>query len=107
MFADNAIISFSSNCTHTISNAVNEDLMLLKKWIDENKLSLNVAKTQSLFTGSRCKVHVIERPDSFRLSLSIENEQISSVTDTKYLGLQVDQYLNWGQHVLLITKIIP
>ena len=28
------------------------------------------------------------------------------MTDTKYLGLQVDQYLNWEQHVLLMTEKI-
>ena len=37
------------------------------------------------------------------LFLSIGNEQISSVTDKKYLELQVDHYLNWEQHVLVIT----
>ena len=46
----------------------------------------------------------LEGIDSFKLSLSIGNEQISSVTDTKYLGLQDDQYLKWEQHALLITK---
>ena len=44
IFAVDTIISFSTNSTHTI-NAVHEDLMLLKAWLDENKLSLNVAKT--------------------------------------------------------------
>ena len=53
MYADDTVISFSANSIYTINNAVNEDLMLLKTWLDENKLSLNVAKTQSLLTGSR------------------------------------------------------
>ena len=42
------------------------------------------------------------------LALSIGNELlISSVADTKYLGLQVDHYLSREQHVLLITKNFP
>ena len=48
----------------------------------------------------------LERIDSFNLSLSIENEQISSVTDTEYLRLQDNQYLNWEEHTLLIGKEI-
>ena len=55
MFADDATISLSSNSTHTINNAVNEGLMLLKTWLDENKLLLNIAKTQSLLIGSLYK----------------------------------------------------
>ena len=106
MYADDTIIFFSANSIYTINNAVNEDLMLLKTWLDEDKLSLNVTKTQSLLIGSRYRIKALERPDSTKLSLSIGEELISSVADTKYLGLQVDQYLSWDQHVLLITKKI-
>ena len=104
--ADDTIISFSANSIYTINNAVNEDQMLLKTWLDKNKLSLNVTKTQSLLIGSRYRIKALERPDSIKLSLSIGEELISSAADTKYLGLQVDQYLSWDQHVLLITKKI-
>ena len=104
MFADDTIISFSSNSTHTINNAVDEHSMVQKTWLDENKTSLNAAKTQSLLIGGRYKINALERTDSFKPSLSIGDEQISSVTGTKYLRLQVDQYLNWEHPVLLITK---
>ena len=52
MYANDAIISFSSNSIDTIKNAVNEDLMLLKKWFDEHELSLYVTRMQSLLIGS-------------------------------------------------------
>ena len=105
MYANDGI-SFSSNSISTLNNAGNEDPMLLKTWLDENKLSLNVTKTQSLLIGSRYKIKALERPDSCKHSLSIGDELISSAADKKYLGLQADQYLSWGQHVLLITKKI-
>ena len=104
MFADDIIISFSSNSTHTINNAVDEHLMVQKTWLDENKPSLNAAKTQSLLIGDRYKINALGRTDSFKPSLSIGDEQISSVTDAKYLRLQVDQYFNWEHHVLFIAK---
>ena len=65
--------------------------MLLKTTLDENKLSLNVTKTHNLLMGSRYKIEPIE--NGFEFSLSIGNEPISSIADTKYLGLHVDQYL--------------
>ena len=102
MYADGTMISFIS--IYTINNAVKEDLMLLKTQVDENKLSLNTTKTQSLLIESLYKIKVLERPDISKLSLSIEDELISSVAKTKFLGLQVDQYLSCDQHVLLITE---
>ena len=68
--------------------------MLLKTWLDENKLSLNVTKTQSLLIGSRYKIKALQQPDSPKHSLAIEDELSSSVATTEYLGFQVDQYLN-------------
>ena len=58
MHADDTIISFSSNSVYTINNVVNEDLMLLKMWFDENKLSLNVTKTQMI--GSRYQIKLLK-----------------------------------------------
>ena len=46
--------------------------MLLKTWLDESKLSLNVTKTQSLLIGSRYKTKALKQSDSPKLSLAIE-----------------------------------
>ena len=85
-YADDTIISFSTNYIYIIKNAVNEDLMLLKTWLNENKLSLNVTKIQSLLIGSRYRIKALERPDGTKLLLSIGEELMSSVADAKYLG---------------------
>ena len=100
MYADDTIISFSPNSIYTMNNAVNEDLMLLKALLDENKLSLNVTKTQSLLIGNRYKIKALKRPDSSQHFLSIGVELTSSVVDTKYLELQVDQCLSWDQQCI-------
>ena len=36
--------------------------------------------------------------------LHIGDEAISIITSTKYLGVQVDQFLNWDEHLVTITK---
>ena len=55
MYADYTSISYSSKSISLTNNAVNKDLHSLKTWLGENKLSLNVAKTQSILIGSRYK----------------------------------------------------
>ena len=54
--------------------------------------------------GSRYKIKALEQPNSPKLSLAIGDELISSVTNTKYMGLQVDQYFNRD---LIFLYLIP
>ena len=104
MYADDTSIYYSSKSISSINNAVNKDLQSLKSWLDENKLSLNVAKTQSILIGSRYRIRAVEQPDNQKPSLHIGDEAISIITSTKYLGVQVDQFLNWDEHLVTVTK---
>ena len=38
-----------------VNEALNEDLSLLDAWLISNKLSLNVAKTKSMFVSTKAK----------------------------------------------------
>ena len=37
-------------------------------------------------------------------SIHIGDDEVSPITSVKYLGVQVDQYLNWEENLLTITK---
>ena len=104
MYADDTSIYFSSKSISSINNAVNKDLQSLKSWLDEKKLSLNLAKTHSILIGSRFKIRAVEQPDNHKPFLHIGDEAISIITSTKYLGVQVDQFLNWDEHLVTITR---
>ena len=64
MYVDDTSMYLSSRSICTINNAVNEDLELLKTWLDENKLSLNIKKMRSILIGSRYKTKVLEQPNA-------------------------------------------
>ena len=53
MYADDTSISYSSKSVDAINSAINDDLSNLKLWLEGNKLSLNVSKTQAMLIGSR------------------------------------------------------
>ena len=38
-------------------------------------------------------------------SFAISGEEISIIEHTKYLGVQVDQYMNWENHINHVKKI--
>ena len=106
MYADDTSISFSSDSIPTINESVNSDLLCLKTLLESNKLSLNVAKTHNLLIGSRKKLKDIENSESEKLQIVIGEEPVSAIKHTKYLGIEVDQFLNWDDHISAMTKKI-
>ena len=48
MYADDTSIYFASNSVSEINAAINADLPALNLWLQGNKLSLNVAKTEGM-----------------------------------------------------------
>ena len=105
MYADDTSISFSSSSNSTINNVVNEDLESLTTCLEENKLSLNVAKTHCILIGSRNKIRALNQPNTITPSNYIGDDKVSPMPSIKYLGVQ-DQYLNWEKHLLIIKKFL-
>ena len=60
MYADDTAISFSSDNTEEIDAVVNAELACLEKWLQGNKLSLNVVKLQAMILGSSKKLRKID-----------------------------------------------
>ena len=94
MDADDISIFFPSNSISTINNFVNE----------ENMLSLNVVKTYCILIGSQNKMRALNQWKTTMPSIYVGDDKVSPITSIKYLGVQVDEYLNWEEHVLTVTK---
>ena len=60
MYADDTAISFSSDNIEEIDAVVNAELACPEKWLQGNKLSLNVVKTQAMIIGSSQKLRKID-----------------------------------------------
>ena len=77
MYADDTSISFVSNSISTINNVVSKDLESLKTWLEENRLSLNVAKTHCILIGSRNKIRALGQSNTTMPSIYIGNDKVS------------------------------
>ena len=73
-------------CNEAISNLSN-----LKLWLEGNKLSLNVSKTQAILIGSRAKLQNISKGGDIRPKFIIDDEVVSMINEAKYLGIQIDK----------------
>ena len=93
LFADDAILIHANKNCLRLHQLINE-------WFYENLLTLNVEKTKFIFFKTRNKP-LTELPPVF-----IDGTEIERVSHNKYLGLMLDEQLNWGHHISLIRKTV-
>ena len=91
LFADDTCI-FSSNKNVEIMEENLNELKSVSCWLSANKLSLNVSKSSFLiFHPPQKKVK--------KIILIINNSNIPEKTCTKYLGVIIDKYPTWKDHI--------
>ena len=52
-----------------------------------------------MIIGSRPNVQKIEKQTEAKPSFEIGDQKINMITDTKYLGVQIDDKLQWDRHI--------
>ena len=62
MYADDTAISYSSDKSEELDLVINEELSCIERWLQGNKLSLNVVKTQAIIIGSKPKIKNLNNP---------------------------------------------
>ena len=81
-----------------INKRINHDLFLIVQWLRSNKISLNADNTELvIFSPNRKQI-------TKYLNFRISGQKIEISTRLEYLGIQIDQHLNWNEH---IKNIIP
>ena len=85
----------------TLNEAINNDLTQLESWLKGNKLSLNIAKTNSMFVSTKQK-HRILKSRTEDLKLKIRNKELE-VIQKKYLGVVIDNSLNWKEYITTVS----
>ena len=91
LFADDTNFFCSGDQLTDIITTVENEMKLVKKWFDVNKLSLNISKTKFMIFGNRKTDTVVK--------LRIEDTEIERVFETKFLGVIMDHKLNWKMHI--------
>ncbi len=74
-----------------IESKINSELACINEWLKYNKLSLDISK---------CKYVIFHKPQKRinQLQLNIENIAIDRVSDFNFLGLTINEHLNWKSH---------
>ena len=83
---------------------MNRALDCPNKWLQGNKLSLNVVKTQAMVIGSPPNLKKIADKKADRPSFSIADSVVDPVKNVKYLGAQLDGNIDWNQHMKVLCS---
>ena len=106
LFADDTTIYITGKNKRELFQDMKNDIAMLIEWFQVNKLSLNLAKTQYiLFNPKGVNLENDENVDDD--SLSFGTDSIAKVLAAKFLGLHVDQHLDWSaQYKHLNSKLV-
>ena len=96
IFADDTNLFISNHCILKLEDQINKELSNVDTWFKVNKLSLNASKTNYMIFGSSKKQMDKE---SMTLQIKIDGEEIQRVTSTKFLGVLIDDSLNFKCHI--------
>ena len=77
---------------------MNKELKSVKKWLDVNRLSLNISKTNYIiFHSTKMKI-------SEDISIKIGRKHLTKAKYVKFLGLLLDESLSWKFHLSELSK---
>ena len=99
MYADDIVI-YSNHVTHRLAQRnVQMDLDQLDTWCDDNSMTINVKKTQSMWFTSLQRLGTVPK-----LELYLDGQCLEEVREYKYLGVPIDSSLNLERSVSETAK---
>ena len=92
-FADDTCLLHIQKKVYKLKKSLNKDLKELSFWLNADKISLNVAKTEVILSKTKNK------PYNTELRLKLCRKILNRMNYVKYLEIKIDQNLKWKIHI--------
>ena len=99
IFADDTAVYFVCSNIHELIQLVTEIMEHLDIWFSANLLTLNTDKSYFCIFRTT-QNHINNLPDE----IVFNDKSIKRASSIKYLGITLDEFLNWNEHVANIIK---
>ena len=100
LFADDTNLIYSNKDLNRLIEIINSELSSITVWFAANKLSLNINKTNYII------FHNYQRIIPEHENIKIGHTTISKQSSSKFLGVIIDENINWKQHIRQVTNQI-
>ena len=97
--ADDTNILYSNKDLRLLYKTANEHLLKVYEWFMANKLSVNSAKCNYVIFHNSPKII-----DNNSMDITLNNEILTRVEYTKFLGVYIDERLLWKNHIQQIEN---
>lgn len=98
LYADDANVIFTGKSQQDIENKCAIEMTQIKQFLNSANLLLNTNKTNFISFHTKQNRHPIHP------LIKIEDYSVEQLTDTKFLGLIIDNNLSWDEHVKFVSK---
>ena len=98
LYADDTKMFDSGKELDILMDNINSELNNICDWLNADKLSLNVSKTHFMIWAPRATMMSSLKP------IVISGHEIDKVCNTKFLGIVLDDRLNWKSHIQYIKN---
>ena len=100
-FADDTSLFHTHNNFESLIKETNQELIRISTWLTTNKLILNISKTNYIILTSKGKSY-----NKNVSNIKIDGNNIQQVNKTKFLGIIIEEHLNWAMHISHLCNII-
>jgi hypothetical protein len=98
IYADDVVVYCSDSNLSKLQNHMQNIMDDVYKWYVENKLTLSIDKCSTMVINNDLK------PDVGNFIIKLGCTNLEQVVSMKYLGVVIDNKLNWSQHIANVTK---
>lgn len=100
LFADDTNLFVQSKNLNNQLTDINFHLGSVLNWCNANKLSLNVDKTKYILIKN------YQNPFILQSEITLNSKALDSVNSIKFLGVTINQTLNWEAHIFDLRKYL-
>ena len=97
-FADDTNILYKNHSLKKINQRISFDLKNIVEWLRANRTALNTSKTEIVL------FRTLQKPITRKMNFRISSQKIKPKSSAKYLGLIIDEFLNWKTHYTILRR---
>ena len=101
LFADDTSLTATGKDLDVLLQRINSELPAIHEWLCSNRLTLNLSETKYLVFQPRQKINSNLYPP-----LKLADQYLEQSYSVKYLGLIIDCFLSWHEHIYHISSKI-
>ena len=96
LYADDTVLLCSGSDLNNVCSNMQNDLDNISNWCNSNKLTINSKRTKFMIVRSR---NMLKKIKNINLDLKMDGQTLDRVHCYKYLGISIDDNLNFNKHV--------